>query len=117
MYLYEERLRAVELYTKLGKRPKAVIWQLGYPTKNSLRAWHEAYQKSSDVHASYVRRTRKYSDEQKSVAIECYINHGRCFAFTRKALGYDPASFPRTATHAAKSISSACTGTRYPIEE
>jgi transposase-like protein len=37
MYSYEERLRAVELYIKLGKRLKAVIRQLGYPTKNSLR--------------------------------------------------------------------------------
>ena len=40
MYSYEVRLRAVELYIKLGKRLKAVIRQLGYPTKNSLRAWH-----------------------------------------------------------------------------
>ena len=29
MYSYEERLRAVELYLKLGKRPSAVIRQLG----------------------------------------------------------------------------------------
>ena len=88
MYSYEERLRAVELYIKLGKRPKAVIRQLGYPTKNSLKAWHEVFQKSGDLQASYVRRKSKYSDEQKSVAIEHYINHGRCFAFTRKTLCY-----------------------------
>ena len=88
MYSYEERVRAVELYIKLGKRPRAVIRQLGYPTKNSLRIWHEVFQKKGDVQASYVRQKWKYSDEQKNVAIEHYINHGRCFAFTRKALGY-----------------------------
>ena len=88
MYSYEERLRAVELYIKLGKRPKVVICQLGYPTKNSPRAWHEEFQNSGDLLASFVRRKSKYSDEQKSVAVEHYIDHGRCFAFTRKALGY-----------------------------
>ena len=40
------------------------------------------------MHASFVPRKPKYSDEQKNVAIEHYIDHGRCFAFTRKALGY-----------------------------
>ena len=68
MYSHEERLRAVKLYIKLGKRIKAVIQQLGYPTKNSFRAWHEDFQKSGDLRASYVRRKQKYLDEQKSVA-------------------------------------------------
>ncbi len=34
MYSYEERMRAVELYIKLGKRAQATIRELGYPTKN-----------------------------------------------------------------------------------
>ena len=33
MYSYEDRIRAVKLYIKLGKRPGATIRQLGYPTK------------------------------------------------------------------------------------
>ncbi|PFH20629.1 hypothetical protein [Burkholderia sp. JKS000303] len=49
MYSYEDRLRAVELYLKLGKRIKATIRQLGYPTKNSLKAWCEAFEKSGDL--------------------------------------------------------------------
>ena len=32
MYSYEERLRAVKLYIKLGKRVRATIRELGYPT-------------------------------------------------------------------------------------
>ena len=31
MYSYEDRMRAVALYIKLGKRPKATIRQLGLP--------------------------------------------------------------------------------------
>lgn len=41
MYSYEDRIRAVELYIKLGKRVRATIRQLGYPTKNALKAWRD----------------------------------------------------------------------------
>ena len=37
MYSYGDRIQAVRLYLKLGKRIKATIRQLGYPTKNSLK--------------------------------------------------------------------------------
>ena len=88
MYSYEDRVRAVELYLKLGKRIKATIRQLGYPTKNSLKAWCEEFEKRGDLQKEYVRGKPKYSEEQKNVALEHYVNHGRCFAFTLKALGY-----------------------------
>jgi hypothetical protein len=39
MYSYEERMRAGELYIKLGKRLGAAIRELGYPTKNALKGW------------------------------------------------------------------------------
>lgn len=35
-----------------------------------------------------MRSLPKYSDEQKNTAVEHYVNHGQCFAFTRRALGY-----------------------------
>jgi len=38
MYSYEDRLRAVKLYIKLGKRMGATPRQLGYPTKMRSRA-------------------------------------------------------------------------------
>lgn len=38
MYSYEDRLRAVKLYPKLGRRMNATLRRLGYPTKNSLKA-------------------------------------------------------------------------------
>lgn len=90
MYSYEERLRAVELYLKLGKRPRAVIRQLGYATKSPLRFWCKEFEKRGDLPASYSRLKPKYSNEHKNIAIKHYLDldHGRCFAFIVKALGY-----------------------------
>ena len=46
MFSYEDRLRAVRLYIKLGLRVGSTIRQLGYPTKNSLK------ELASGVHAT-----------------------------------------------------------------
>ena len=88
MYSYEERIRAVRPYIKLGKRIAATIRQLGYPTKDSLKPWHREYKQSHDLRSSYVRSRWKYSFEQKKVAVDHYLNHGRCAAETLRALGY-----------------------------
>jgi transposase-like protein len=88
MYSYEDRIRAVTLYIKLGKRTGATIRQLGYPTKNSLRSWHEEYERRLDLSSGYVRSKPKYSQIQKEQAVKHYAEHGRCIASTVKALGY-----------------------------
>ena len=44
MYSYQDRLRAVRLYIKLGKRIGLTIRQLGYPTKNALKTRHREYE-------------------------------------------------------------------------
>jgi len=88
MYSYEERLRAVKLYIKLGKRCKATIRQLGYATKNSLKAWHDEFQGRGDLKDGYFRPKEKYSEDQKNAALDHYANHGRCIAYTTKTLGY-----------------------------
>ena len=88
MYSYEDRIRAVKLYIKLGKRTGATIRKLGYPTKNALKSWHREYEQGCDLPAGYVRSRPKYSDEQKKVAVEHYLNHDRCLAGTLRALGY-----------------------------
>lgn len=63
MYSFEDGVRAVELYLKLEKRIKATIRQLGYPTKNSLKAWCEEFAKSGDLQKEYVRANPKYSED------------------------------------------------------
>ena len=88
MYSYEDRIRAVELYIKLGKRVRATIRQLGYPTKNALKGWYRQYEQRLDLPKGYVRPKPKYSQEQKEAAVRHYFDHGRCIAGTMKALGY-----------------------------
>ena len=88
MYSYEDRIRAVKLYIKLGKRTGPTIRQLGYPTKNALKSWHREYEHSRDLQVGYVRSRQKYSDEQKQAAVEHYLDNDRCVASTMKALGY-----------------------------
>ncbi len=88
MYSYEDRIRAVKLYIKLGKRLRATIRQLGYPTKNSLIGWHREYERSRDLRAGYSRSGQKYSDQHKQAAVQHYLDHDRCIASTMRALGY-----------------------------
>ena len=47
MYSYEDRIRAVEVYIKLGKRVRPTIRQLGYPSKNALKGWYREYEQRS----------------------------------------------------------------------
>ena len=54
MYSYEDRIRAVKLYIKLGKRTGATIRQLGYPTKNALKSWHREYEQGRDLPVGYT---------------------------------------------------------------
>ena len=88
MYSYEDRIRAVKLFIKLGRRTGVTIRQLGYPTKNSLKSWHLEYERRHDLPIGYVRSRPMYSHEQKISAVDHYLTHGRCFAATISALGY-----------------------------
>ncbi len=115
MYSYEERMRAVELYIKLGKRLRATIRELGYPTKNALKGWHREYERGQDLATRSVPRAPKFSESQKQVALEHYASQGRCISWTLRALGYPGratltawvrAAFPDTKT--------VCTGTHGP---
>ena len=86
MYSYEDRIRAVTLYIQLGKRVAATIQQLGDPTKNSLKSWHREYEQGRALKTAVVRPP-KFTAEKKARSVEHYLTHGRCVAFTIKALG------------------------------
>ena len=87
MYSYEDRLRAVQLYIKLGKRVGVTIRQLGYPTKNALKGWYQAYARDAAMPAGYARQPR-YTQARRDLAVEHYRTHGRCLAVTIRELGY-----------------------------
>lgn len=88
MYSYEDRIRAVKLYIKLGKRLRATIRQLGYSTRNSLIGWYREYERSENLRVGYSRSGQKYSDKQKHAAVKHYLGHDRSIASTTRALGY-----------------------------
>ena len=88
MYSYEDRIRAVELYIALGKRVKATIRQLGYPTKNALKGWCREYEQHLELRSRCAAKTPKYSETQKLAAVEHYRTHDHCIAATMRALGY-----------------------------
>ena len=75
MYSYADRLRAVELYIRLGKRLNATIRQLGYPTKNALKGWYSEYVQHLDLRTQPVARAPKFSEAQKQAALEHYRTH------------------------------------------
>jgi transposase InsO family protein/transposase-like protein len=87
MYSESERKKAIELFIKYDKRVTQVIHELGYPTRQSLYLWYKDYLKTGVVCVSETRAT-KYSPEQKRAAVAHWLEHGRCFARTIKALGY-----------------------------
>lgn len=55
-----DRIRAFELYIKLGKRVRPTASQLGYATKNSLKGRHREYQQRLDLSAR-LSRPEKYA--------------------------------------------------------
>lgn len=65
MYSFKDRMRAVELYIKLGKRIKATIRQLEFPTKNSLKDWCRKYERGLGLRKSYPPRKPKHSEQEK----------------------------------------------------
>ena len=98
MYSYDDRLRAVQLYIKLGKRLGLTIRQLGYPTKNALKTWYCEYEQRLVLPVGYARRPM-YSQAHKERAVEHHRDHGHCIAATIKALGYPSRSLLSTWIH------------------
>ena len=60
MYSYEDRMRAVELYIKFGKRMRTTIRQLGYPTKNAFKGWHREFERQLEPAQGYAPRKPKW---------------------------------------------------------
>ncbi len=87
MYSYEDRIRSVELFIKLGKRVRATIRQLGYPTNNALEGWHREYEQRLDLPVGYAGWGPKYSQAQKEAAVEHYVTHDRCVSGSQDQTG------------------------------
>lgn len=88
MYSYDDRMRAVKLYMKLGKRMAATLRSLGFGNKNSLKAWCRKFEERQALPMGYVRKKPRFSVTMKKTAVEHFLDHGRSITFTQKALGY-----------------------------
>ena len=87
MYSYEDRIRAVKLYEKYGKRAAAVIRELGYPDRHVLAKWYQEYISEGTLKEKITRKP-KYTEEQRAAAIEFYLSHGKNMNLTIHVLGY-----------------------------
>lgn len=88
MYSYEDRIKAVQLYIKYGKRTAPVIRELGYPSSKNLPRWYRKYIEAGDLPKGYRRSHPRYTAEQKKVAVDHYMNHGCSLAGTSRTLGF-----------------------------
>ena len=87
MYSYEERIKAVKLYEKYGKRAAAVIRELGYPDRHVLAKWYQEYISEGTLKEKITRKP-KYTEEQRAAAVEFYLSHGKNMNLTIHVLGY-----------------------------
>ena len=87
MYSYEERLKAVQLYIQYDLSAASVIRELGYPDYKSLIAWYKQYKETGKLINNSEPYT-KYTDEQRSIAVKYYLEHGKCISRTCRVLGY-----------------------------
>jgi len=90
MYSREQRMEAITLYIKYDQSAADVFHELGYPDRKTLPKWYAAYLKEQETGVLKDRYSRcpKYSLEQKETAVKHYLEHGRRFSRTVKALGY-----------------------------
>ena len=49
MFTEEEKIRAIELYFKYGKKLAPVVRELGYPSKRNLRRWIRSWEAGGGV--------------------------------------------------------------------
>lgn len=85
MYSYEDKMRAIELYLRYDRSAAAVINELGYPNRHTLRLWHMEFAENGDLSRG---RHRRCDDLQKRAAVDHFFDHGQCLARTVRQLGY-----------------------------
>jgi putative transposase len=87
VFSYDDRMRAVLLYIKYDRRAAATVRDLGYPTTKTLKKWYREYVAQGDLQVTKTRKGKFTSDEAR-VAVDYYLEHGRCISATVRALGY-----------------------------
>ena len=58
MFTEEEKIRAIELYFKYGKKLAPVVRELGYPSKRNLRRWIRSWEAGGGAKESIRHKHR-----------------------------------------------------------
>ena len=88
MFSTEQRTKAIETFIKYDHSHADTIAELGYPTRSTLRIWRKEYEATGEVTAGVYEREPRYSDEQRRVAVDHYLAHGKRLSRTMRTLGY-----------------------------
>ena len=90
MYSRKERMRAIKLYIKYDKCAADVARELGYPDRKSLREWYKEYLKGIETGVVWdeFRQPEKYTQEQKQIAVDHFLEHDHNITRTVRNLGY-----------------------------
>ena len=91
MYNTEQRKLAIETYIRFDLSVADTVTELGYPTRQSLRAWYKDYLEHGEVRPPKRQREPKFTLEMRQAAVDYYLAHGRSLARTMRRMGY-PAS-------------------------
>lgn len=88
MYSPKQKEIAVQLLIRYDFAYTQVIRELGYPnSKTTLRKWLNEYDSNGHFKEKYGRKS-KYSDFQKEIAVNYYLEHGKNISRTVRKLGY-----------------------------
>ena len=72
MFTEEQKIRAIELYFKYGKKLAPVVRELGYPSKKNLRRWSRSWETGGGEKES-IRHQPRYSDVQNKLPLNIIL--------------------------------------------
>ena len=88
MFSEEQRRMAIETFIRFDHSYADTIAELGYPNRGTLRLWWNEYREHGGLIPRKRVREPRYSEADKRAAVDYYLEHGKCLARTRRAMGY-----------------------------
>lgn len=73
MYSNEDRMKVMRLYIEYDYNARAVIRELGYPSRNRLAIWYKEYQKHGTLDGLKLTPKKSMSILQKALHIVPYF--------------------------------------------
>ena len=88
MYSAEQRKLAIETYIKFDLSAADTVAELGYPARQSLRAWYKDYLEHGEARPPKRQREPKFTLGMRQAAVDHCLAHGRGLARTVRRMGY-----------------------------